>query len=365
MKAASHPLQQQRMNALRRYDILDTPIEQDFDEIVRLASDICNVPVSVINFIDEKRQWFKAEVGLGVRETPLDTSICSHVILQDEFVEIFDTMSDQRLVDNPLCFSDGGFRFYAGALLKSEDNLPLGTLCVLDYEPRELTAKQRELIRVLAKQVMKQLELRRALAFQLVLRKEVYHRVTNSLSSVASMINLQKQQSSDPVFHDAFDAIEGRINTIARLHRELCHADVAEKIDLKPFMGRVGQYLSKIAGPTIRIDIEFDNVVVDSKRASAIAIIVNEFIANSLKHAFPKDRDGAVVIRGTITSAGALAMQCYDNGVGSNGEIDVGNDNGGLGMMIIDVTASQLNAERRVESSSEGFSMDLIIPLND
>ncbi len=92
MKAQHHPFEPARLAALRAYDVLDTPREADFDEIVMLASPICDAPISVINLIDEKRQWFKAETGLGVRETPLDTSLCAHVILEDEFIEIPDTL---------------------------------------------------------------------------------------------------------------------------------------------------------------------------------------------------------------------------------------------------------------------------------
>jgi GAF domain-containing protein len=105
MKAEHHPLEPARLAALRAYDILDTPRESDFDDIVMLASRICGTPISVINLIDETRQWFKAETGLGVRETPLDTSICAHVILEKDFVEISDTLADVRMAvsQTPVC----------------------------------------------------------------------------------------------------------------------------------------------------------------------------------------------------------------------------------------------------------------------
>ena len=132
MKAAPHPQQALRLETLRKYEILDTPRETDFDEIVELASKICNVPISVVNLIDEDRQWFKAEVGIGARETPLVTSICSHVVLSSDFVEINDTHKDPRTADNELCMPADGLRFYAGALLKAKNGMPIGTLCVLD-----------------------------------------------------------------------------------------------------------------------------------------------------------------------------------------------------------------------------------------
>ena len=116
MKAQYHPFEPARLAALRAYDVLDTPRESDFDDIVMLASRICEPPIAVINLIDETRQWFKAETGLGVRETPLDTSLCAHVILQEDFVEIPDTLADASMRDNPLCLADPGLRFYAGYL---------------------------------------------------------------------------------------------------------------------------------------------------------------------------------------------------------------------------------------------------------
>jgi len=152
-----------RLNDLRSYEILDTPYESEFDDIVKLASQICGTPISIVNLIDADRQWFKAEVGFGVRETPLDNSICAHAILQDDFFVVPDTTKDLRFQTNPLVTGDPKLRFYAGALLESSNGLPLGTLCVLDYEPRELTQAQIFSLQALARQVMSQIELRRAL----------------------------------------------------------------------------------------------------------------------------------------------------------------------------------------------------------
>ena len=153
-----------RLTALARYDVLDTPREPSFDEIVALAAKLCDVPIAVINFIGEDRQFFKAEVGLGVRETPLDSSFCAKAILEGDFLLVPDATLDPRFDCNPLVVGEPHIRFYAGALLKSEDGLPIGTLCTLDHRPRQLTDLQQETLRVLARQVMSQLELRRAVA---------------------------------------------------------------------------------------------------------------------------------------------------------------------------------------------------------
>ncbi|AKJ96284.1 hypothetical protein TVD_13345 [Thioalkalivibrio versutus] len=150
-----------RLEALKAYDILDTPPEPQFDDFTRLIAYICDAPIAAINLVDRDRQWFKSEIGLGVRETPLDISICRHAILQKGVFVVPDTTRDSRFMNNPLVTGAPHLRFYAGALLESADGLPLGTLCVLDYKPRELTAEQEDALQVLARQVMANLELRR------------------------------------------------------------------------------------------------------------------------------------------------------------------------------------------------------------
>ena len=161
MKAELHFAETQRLAALQSYDILDTPREAEFDAVVKVVSAICETPISVINLIDAGRQWFKAEVGLGVRETPIDSSICAHAILQPGLFVVPDTTKDERFIDNPLVAGDPRLRFYAGALLETPEGLPLGTICVLDYVPRELNEKQQAFLRLMAGQIMKLLELRR------------------------------------------------------------------------------------------------------------------------------------------------------------------------------------------------------------
>ncbi|RZJ97107.1 MAG: GAF domain-containing protein, partial [Brevundimonas sp.] len=155
----------ERLAALRAYDILDTDPEAAFDDIVALIARVCDAPIAVVNLIDAGRQWFKAEVGLGVRETPLDTSFCAHALLQQDGMVVPDATRDARFACNPLVTGDSHLRFYAGSLLKTAEGLPIGTLCVLDTEPRlqGLTDLQQQALETLARQVMTQLELRRAL----------------------------------------------------------------------------------------------------------------------------------------------------------------------------------------------------------
>ncbi|WP_197420602.1 PAS domain S-box protein [Sphingomonas sp. CCH5-D11] len=155
-----------RLAALDRYAILDTPREAEFDDVVRLAADVFGAPIAVVNLIASGRQWFKAEVGIGADELPLDVSICAHAILQQGIFVVPDTTADARFTCNPLVTGEPGLRFYAGALLETPDGLPLGTVCVLDTKPRPdgITERQRLTLELLARQVMTQLELRREIA---------------------------------------------------------------------------------------------------------------------------------------------------------------------------------------------------------
>lgn len=172
VKAELHSAEEYRLGSLRRYGILDTPREADFDEVVTVAAAVCGTPISVINLIDQGRQWFKAEVGLGVRETPIDSSICAHAILQPGLLIVPDTTLDHRFCDNALVVGDPHLRFYAGALLQTPEGFPLGTVCVLDYRPRELDETQKAFLRLMANQVMKLLELRRIIATEHVARMQ-------------------------------------------------------------------------------------------------------------------------------------------------------------------------------------------------
>ena len=156
------PNEAERLAALRRYDILDTPAEADFDDFTRLAAQICGTTMATITLVDSARQWFKGHLGLAERETPRDVSFCGHTIAGSEILEVPDTLEDERFRDNPLVTGDPRVRFYAGAPLVTPDGLNIGALCVLDRTPHRLTPAQREMLTVLSRQVVHLLELRLA-----------------------------------------------------------------------------------------------------------------------------------------------------------------------------------------------------------
>jgi PAS domain S-box-containing protein len=150
----------QRLSALHKYQIMDTAAEEAFDHFTYLASQICSTPIALITFLDEERQWFKSKIGIDETETSRDISFCGHAILQDELFEIENVLVDERFHDNPLVNSNLHLRFYAGMPLITHEGHGLGTICVIDKIPRKLTEEQRTALRILAKQVVAQVESR-------------------------------------------------------------------------------------------------------------------------------------------------------------------------------------------------------------
>ncbi|HSG66968.1 MAG TPA: PAS domain S-box protein [Gammaproteobacteria bacterium] len=152
----------ERSAALERYGLLDTPPEIVFDRIAQAAADLCATPVALISLVDCRRQWFKSSIGLKIRETPRDSALCAHAILEpDGIFEVTDTALDKRFKSNPLVTADPNIRFYAGMPLVTPDGFALGTLCVIDREPRRLSDTQRAALRNLAEIVIAMLEERR------------------------------------------------------------------------------------------------------------------------------------------------------------------------------------------------------------
>jgi GAF domain-containing protein len=160
MSVSPNRLEAKRLKVLWEYEVLDTVPEEVFDDLTELAARICEAPIALISLVDENRQWFKAKIGITLGETTRDISFCAHAIKQTDLFIVPDATRDKRFAENPLVTSEPKIRFYAGAPLITADGYALGTLCVIDKVPRDLLPDQRQALRILARHVVSQLELR-------------------------------------------------------------------------------------------------------------------------------------------------------------------------------------------------------------
>ncbi|CAN5814222.1 hypothetical protein BH11VER1_BH11VER1_40150 [soil metagenome] len=150
-----------RLEALRHYHILDSAPEQGFDDFVQIASFVCETPIALITLVDSTRQWFKARVGVSITETPREHAFCSYTILGEETMIVTDATKDERFSSNPLVTGNPNIRFYAGVPLIDHEGFALGSLCVIDRQPRHLTPGHYKTLEALSRKITLQLEMRR------------------------------------------------------------------------------------------------------------------------------------------------------------------------------------------------------------
>ncbi len=185
-----------RLTALRRYGILDTPPEPTFDDLAKLASEICGTPMALVTFIDEDRQWFKARVNVHGTETSRDIAFCAYTVMGKDLLVVPDAREDGRFAHNPFVTGDPGIRFYAGAPLVTPDGSSVGSLCVADSKPRELTPHQADALRALSRLVVAQMELKRRIAEERERADHVIRVQERSLSAADQVIQKQERTLS-------------------------------------------------------------------------------------------------------------------------------------------------------------------------
>ncbi|WP_101927485.1 MULTISPECIES: GAF domain-containing sensor histidine kinase [Luteimonas] len=374
-----------RLASLRAYGILDTPEEAVFDDITRIASAVCQTPISVVNLIDAHRQWFKSEVGLGVRETPLETSICAHAILEEDYLEVADTTLDPRFAYNPLVTGEPGLRFYAGALLKTPDGLPIGTVCVLDTVPRALTPEQIATLQALARQVMAQLELRKMLATAHdinVHRARVLatagHDLKGPLRTALYAISRARATASGE--QDArLESAEQELGVIHQKFGELIAAATGKAGVSLPQLGpvEIGPVLESVrrhwqrAAQRKRITLDVDAAACSARaNAALLETLLGNLASNAIKYT---PEDGRVVLACQAAGAG-VRITVTDTGIGMDESLvggyftafrqaQAGSEGLGIGLWIVQQTADALEATVEVHSAlGAGTRVEIVLP---
>lgn len=352
----------QRMAAVKRYDILDTPQDGSFDRITAIAARRFNVPISIISIVDHDRIWFKSHHGMSVEQIGREPGLCASAILSPKPYILIDAKADLRSLANPLVAGDFGLRFYVGVPLRTSDGYNLGTLCIIDKEARPFDQSQIDELKDLASVVMDQMELRLA-ARQAVSRAEIMageidHRVMNSLQFISSLLAMQSRAPDlTAVAASQLQMAATRVAAVARVHRNF-YSDAAAEVSCIAFVRRLCADLSSILGKHIQVHGDDGNV--PTTFIQPIGLLVNELVTNAAKHSVGK-------INVTYTIGGEIhELHVCDDGEGLPAGFDPDQCVTGLGMRVVTILTKQLGGRVTARSNTTGRGACFIIafPLN-
>lgn len=297
-----------RLRALHDYQILDTAPEENFDEITQLATEICETPISLITLIDPDRQWFKSHHGLAQTETPRQQAFCAHAINNpNEILEVRDARIDERFVDNPLVKENPNIVFYTGVPLVSPQGYALGTLCVIDHKPKQLTTTQLHTLKVLANQVVKLFELQKANRKLTETHRKLEktneelkhlnhlasHDLREPLRMISSFMGLLKRNYAAALDEDAQKYIDIALDGSKRMNQLIMdildHSSIGnegavkELIDVNKLIEEVKQNLSSLIDETkATIKVRGKLPILNAPRTDMISLFQN-LISNAIK----------------------------------------------------------------------------------
>jgi len=325
-----------RLAALQSYHILDTAEEADFDELTALASTICQTPIALISLVDAERQWFKAHTGLNARETPKEQSFCAHAIASfDDIMIVDDARKDERFADNPLVTGDPKIVFYAGVPLINEDGYALGSLCVIDRQQKVLSNEQIQALKILAKQVIDKLELRRKILALETANHELRdanvfiqkfasmaaHDIKNPLSSIlltsqALKIRLQKLEDEGCTrLIDLNITSTSRLTTL--LDEMLAYSKTPSLLLSKKANIDLNNTLKKIIG-MVKVPDNFEiNIPEEKHQLNLSAVAFEQIFINLLSNAIRyNDKDRGIIHIRFAYDDDFYRFEIEDNGIG-------------------------------------------------
>lgn len=331
----------ERLAALKRYNILDTLPEHAFDDATKLVSYICSVPIAHISFIDENRQWFKSEIGIGVSEVPKEISFCRYTIIESEMVEINDTFLNERFKNDPNV--TGGFkvRFYAGIPLTTPDGYNIGTICAIDHVSKELNENQRNALSIVAKHIMNQLELRtknielaaaKKIAERAVLAKDSFlanmsHEIRTPLNAIIGFTDLLAQTKLNAIQRDYIDSVQIAEENLLLIINDILDLSKIESgnltIDAQPFnLKNTLKHIYNLLKVKVPAEVEF-NLFLDAEMPEMVIgdqgrlnqILVN-LTGNALK--FTEEGEVTVSVKKINETADdySLRFSVKDTGIG-------------------------------------------------
>jgi len=335
IKAAIPDNEEQRLEALKSYEILDSSPELDFDAITLIASQICQVPIAIISLVDENRQWFKSHRGLDATETSRDFAFCAHAILdQENYFEVQDTSLDLRFYDNPLVTDGPKIKFYTGVPIVNKEGYALGTLCVIDKVARQLTIEQKKALKALSLQVIGQLELRKNLRkleevnAQLKRKNEeisrfayiVSHDIKAPVRGMKSVAEIILEDHSDTLNTDVkkgLNLIKNRADQLTNLVNGILNHSVLEKDEIKIETINLPEFVENIfdmINAPQDVSLKY-NILVNEINTDAIYLhqIIQNLINNAVKY---NDKEKVEVLLTIYSAEEKVILLIRDNGIG-------------------------------------------------
>ncbi|RZS99022.1 sensor histidine kinase [Aquimarina brevivitae] len=362
--------EKERLKELESYMIMETEIEEEFDNLTKLASEIVGTKISLVSLLDDKRQWFKSKVGMETSETPKELSFCGHAIERpNDILIIPDTREDKRFFDNPFVTSKPNIIFYAGVPLVSKNGFPLGTLCVLDDSPKELTEQQISALKTLSSQVMKLIELRKAnhelkeKTTQLKRKNEeterfayfAAHDLKTPLNNIKKIIDILIRKESIDGFsvNDLLNMVKESSERLTKLIDEILEfskvdkLSVADKSKILPdeLLAKLKTTIIPDTNCSIILDTEVKSITLN---ATGTLLVLQNLVTNAIKYC---DKPETIIVIGLTEQDDVYEFYVKDNGPGIDpvykdkifkpfevlaSEDSFGNRGTGLGLSIVE-----------------------------
>ena len=323
--------EERRLQVLRRYDVLDTPPDGAFDRVTSLAARLFDVPIAIVTLVDRDRIWFKSKQGVDVDEIGRDPGLCASAILQNGPWLLPDASVDPRSMANPLVAGELGLRFYFGVPLRTWDGHNLGTLCVIDQKPRDVSAAEIEHLNDLATLVMDQMELRltarTAIAQREMLLRELHHRVKNNLQILLSIVGSDERRARSVETVSFMRSLRGRVLAMSSAHDAMRDAETLGRGRTGELLEQLSQTVGAALGSEGEIVTEIEDHEVTSEVLLPLALMLNELLTNAYKHGLLGGR-GRIDVRFVRTGDG-YELCVRDDGPGFS-DSDVAQTSSGL-----------------------------------